>query len=228
MKNTIRFVLRVTIFIGLAIVVLAYGVYSLQFREPLDYAENLDAVAVTVDGEELTLRDLYFYVLYEEQVVESAAEVYDDTQTRRFWNVHTNQSFVQEEAKDNILGMAVHDAIFYEIAQEQQMVLSTEEKQQLENRRNDFWSDLYDVQLETMPVEYEEVNRTMQHIALAQKAQLQMSRETEGASYAGFDWDGEDYKKLQESHEIKVNQKIWKRVIIGNISLRHDTLISID
>lgn len=228
MKKKIFFGCKIAIFIGLAVAVLAYGVHSMHLREPLDYAENLDAVAVTVDGEEITLRDLYFYVLYEEWVVEEAATVYDDTQTRRFWNIHTNSSFVQEEAKENILGMAVHDAIFYRMSQDWQMVLTSDEKAILDNRRNDFWTDLYDVQLETLPVSYDEVNAAMKRSALAQKAQQRMVDEHEGASYAGYNWDGTDYKRLKEEHTIKINKKVWNRVIIGNVSLRHDTLISID
>ena len=216
------------IFIGLAIAVLAYGVHSLHLREPLDYAENLDAVAVTVDGEDITLRDMYFYVLYEEQVVEEAAEIYDDSQTRRFWNVHTNQSFVQEEVKDNIIGMAVHDEVFYQMARERNLVLTSEEKTRLDHRRDDFWADLYDVQLDTLPVSYDEVNATMKHVALAQKAQGLLVDETEGVSYTGYNWDGKDYEQLLEEHDVKVNKKVWNRVIIGNVSLRHDTLISID
>ncbi|MCR5640160.1 MAG: hypothetical protein K6G04_02270 [Lachnospiraceae bacterium] len=228
MKQKWFFWIRILIFIGLGIALLAYGLYSMQLREPLNYTEHLDEVAVTVDGREITLGDMYFYVLYEEQVVESAAEVYDSEQTRHFWNIHTNQSFVQEEAKDNIMGMAVHDAIFYEMACRQQMVLSSEEKATLEHRRSDFWSDLYDIQKEELPVSYDKINRTMQHIALAQKAQAKLVEETEGVTYAGYDWQGKDYQRLMEAHEVKVNKKIWKRVLIGNVSLEHDTLITID
>ena len=124
--------------------------------------------------------------------------------------------------------MAVHDAIFYKMSQDWQMVLTSDEKAILDNRRNDFWTDLYDVQLETLPVSYDEVNAAMKRSALAQKAQQRVVDEHEGASYAGYNWDGTDYKRLKEEHTIKINKKVWNRVIIGNVSLRHDTLISID
>ncbi|MBP5265830.1 MAG: hypothetical protein J6Z06_03295 [Lachnospiraceae bacterium] len=228
MKKKILFGCKIVIFIGLAVAVLAYGVHSMHLREPLDYAENLDTVAVTVDGEDITLRDMYFYVLYEERVVEDAAVIYDESQTRRFWNVHTNSSFVQEEAKENIMGMAVHDAVFYRMARDWQMVLTSDEKATLEHRRDDFWADLYDVQWDTLPVSYDEINVAMKHAALAQKAQQRLTDETDGASYAGYNWDGADYKRMMQDHTVKINKKVWNRVIIGNVSLRHDTLISID
>ena len=135
---------------------------------------------------------------------------------------------MQEEAKDNILGMAIHDAIFYRMAKEDNLVLTSDEKATLDARRDDFWADLYEVQMDTLPVSYDEVNTTMKHVALAQKAQTKLVEQTDGASYAGYDWQGKDYERLLEEHEVKINKKVWKRVIIGNISLRHDTLITID
>ncbi|MCR4998985.1 MAG: hypothetical protein K6A05_04000 [Lachnospiraceae bacterium] len=228
MKSKLWFAVRLILCVGLAAAILAYGVHSLHLREPIDYASNLDLVAVTVDGTDLTLRDLYFYVLYEEKTVESIAEVYDKDQTRLFWNIHTNSSFVQEEAKDNVMGMAVHDWIMYQKAVEEHLVLSSEEKEKLESRRTDFWADLYDVQHDTMPVAYEDVNRTMMQVALAQKAQAKLAQAADGASFAGYNWDGEDYKHELSSHSVQINKKVWNRIIIGNVSLRHDTLITID
>ena len=122
-------------------VIAAIGVASLlsfQSRQYLIYSENLDAVAVKVDVQELTLRDLAFYVLYEEQNVEEKALVYDAKNSRAFWNIHTNQSFVQLSAKDAAMDMAVHDYLFYNAALENGLALSEDEKIALEQRRLPF------------------------------------------------------------------------------------------
>ena len=68
-KKRLDKILRIVVIVT---VIAAVGVASLlshQSRQYLIYSENLDAVAVKVDVQELTLRDLAFYVVYEEQNV---------------------------------------------------------------------------------------------------------------------------------------------------------------
>lgn len=213
-------------------VIAAVGVASLlsyQSRQYLIYSENLDAVAVKVDVQDLTLRDLAFYVVYEERSVEEKALVYDAKNTRAFWNVHTNQSFVQLSAKDAAMDMAVHDYLFYNAALECGMVLSEEEKTALEQRRTDFWEDLYDVQKDNLPVDYEVLNDSMRKIALAEKYQMRLATET-GKSYAGYSYDGYDYEQWLKENDVtvKVNKKVWDHINFGNVTLAHDVQVTID
>lgn len=213
------------VLLALLAVVLLYGVYvSHRNHTKVDYLANLDETAVTVDGEALTLSDLGFYVLYEERQIENKAEIYNAQSTKDFWNIHVNGIFIQAQAKKAALDMAVHDRIFYRAAAEEGLVLTAEEKQLLENARTDFWSDLYDVQKERLPGSYESINETMKEIALAQKYQSALAEE-KGTTYAGFGYDGLDYRELLGAdHKVKVNKKIWDRVVFGDITLKHDSV----
>ena len=161
--------------------------------------------------------------------MEEKALVYDAKNTRAFWNVHTNQSFVQLSAKDAAMDMAVHDYLFYNAALECGMVLSEEEKTALEQRRTDFWEDLYDVQKDNLPVDYEVLNDSMRKIALAEKYQMRLATET-GKSYAGYSYDGYDYEQWLKENDItvKVNKKVWDRINFGNVTLVHDVQVTID
>ena len=223
--TVLRVAVIVTVIAALGVAVLL----SHQNRQYLVYSENLDAVAVKVDVQELTLRDLAFYVLYEEQNVEEKALVYDAENTRAFWNVHTNQVFVQTDAKDAAMDMAVHDYLFYNAALENGLALNEEEKQALEQRRTDFWEDLYDVQKDNLPVDYEVINDSMRKIALAEKYQMLLATET-GKTFAGYSYDGYDYEQWLKENDvkIKVNKKVWDRINFGNVTLVHDVQVTID
>ncbi len=223
--TVLRLAVIVTVIAALGVAVLL----SHQNRQYLVYSENLDAVAVKVDVQELTLRDLAFYVLYEEQNVEEKALVYDAENTRAFWNVHTNQAFVQTDAKDAAMDMAVHDYLFYNAALENGLALNEEEKQALEQRRTDFWEDLYDVQKDNLPVDYEVINDSMRKIALAEKYQMLLATET-GKTFAGYSYDGYDYEQWLKENDvkIKVNKKVWDRINFGNVTLVHDVQVTID
>ena len=223
--TVLRLAVIVTVIAALGVAVLL----SHQNRQYLVYSENLDAVAVKVDVQELTLRDLAFYVLYEEQNVEEKALVYDAENTRAFWNVHTNQAFVQTDAKDAAMDMAVHDYLFYNAALENGLALNEEEKQALEQKRTDFWEDLYDVQKDNLPVDYEVINDSMRKIALAEKYQMLLATET-GKTFAGYSYDGYDYEQWLKENDvkIKVNKKVWDRINFGNVTLVHDVQVTID
>ena len=197
------------------------GLYSFRDRQNLDYAAHLDDAAVTVDGEDMTLSDMAFYVVYVERKVEESAMIYDDENTRAFWNIHTNQTFTQTAAKETVMDMAVHDRIFYRAALQENLVLSEEEAQALEEIKNDFWEDLLDVQRERLPVSYEVINETIKEIALTEKYQSLLAEKNE-ETYAAYGYDGYDYKEMLKEHEVKIHKSIWNRINVGNITLVHE------
>lgn len=220
-KKWVRRLVLVLLAIGIA-GLFFYGTYEGYLRRnSIDVLASLDEPVVTVDGEQLVLRDLGFYILFQEHKVEEEALIYNEKRSKDFWNIHTNGFFLQAQAKEAVLQMAVHDRIFYRAAQEAGLVLTTEEKETLENARTDFWADLYEEQLDRIPGTYETVNETMKEIALAEKYQFRLAKALD-TTYAGLNWSGYDYGVLLEKeHEVKVNKRIWRRVVLGDITLVH-------
>ncbi len=192
-------------------------------RHEVDVLQELDGVVATVDDEPLTLEDLGFYILFQERRVEKEAEIYNEKRTSDFWNIHTNGFFLKSQAKDAVLQMAIHDQIFYRKACKDQVVLSSDEQALLENARTDFWSDLYDCQLERIPGSYETVNRRIRMIAVAQKYQKSLA-ESLNTTYSGLNWNGYDYEKIKEAHKVDIKEGYWRRVNLGDITLVHDSV----
>lgn len=216
-KNTIIFVI-----IGICLLI-AIGVYSYQSgkeKEKVEYTEVLDKVAVTVDGKNLTIRDMDFYVLYEEKTVEEQAIVYSPEDTNSYWNLHINGEFIKVSAQTAAMDMAVHDEIFYQMAIAEEIVLSEEEERILKESQNDFWMDLSDEAKERIGVSEEEIDETMEKIALAQKYQS-IYANLQGVSYEDCEFNGSEYENLLNSHEVEINSKIWDRLDFGNITLEH-------
>jgi len=220
-KSSLLQMLKYVIILVVLLLLVRVTAWSYVQKTAIDYLENLDAVAVVVDGEEMTLQDLGFYVLYQEYTVERMAEVYNDDNTRDFWNIHTNGYFISAQAKKAVMGMAVHDRIFYRLALEEGITLTTEEKELLETRRTDFWEDLYAEQKENLPGTYESINRTMFEIALAEKYQSMLAKEMD-VTYHSLDWDAYDYEEIiYPEHTVKIKTTLWHRVYLGNITLVH-------
>lgn len=60
---------------------------SMTNARPLVYRESLDEVAAQINDETLTLRDMAFYVGYEEYQIQQEALVYDPDDPNRYWSM---------------------------------------------------------------------------------------------------------------------------------------------
>lgn len=193
-------------------------------RGSIEYADNLSEVAFYIDGEPTTLEDMIFYVLFQEQKVEEQARIYNPDSPKDYWNAHTNGVFIQLEAKEAIIQMAIHDKIMYALAKEDHTVLSTEDKEALEKARTEFWTSLFEGQLERLPLSYEDGNRIMKEIAIMEAYERKLIKENSEMTTAGLSWGGYDYNQIKKNYHVKINNKVWDKVVVGDISLYHENV----
>ena len=222
-----RTVIHSALPIAAFVLLLVMGVRHYSSVQPIVYADHLTEVAVSVDGEELTLRDLSFYVLYEEQIIESEAYIYNNKNTRDYWNLHANGIFFKSAAKKCVMDMAVHDRLFYREAVAEGIKLTDEERRTLEESYGDFVDDLFLQQLDSPLFDRELIYDTMEQIALGEKYRAELVKR-EGVTYAGYGYDGYEYKQYLSDHSIRINKRIWERVSIGDNSLAHKSANAIN
>lgn len=216
-KYIVTLVLLVLV-IGLGIISYVRG----NNREDLVYRDNLDKVVLTVDGADLTLKDLAFYIAYEEKEVEELAKVYDESDTKKYWNLHIDGVFVKLSAKSAIIQMAVHDEIFYQLALEMELCLNEEEKAKLDISTEDFWNDLSDYdRTMKLGVDKEDISLQMEKIALAEKYQMILAG-MNGYEYEDYAFSKEAYQEVLKEHKYKVKESVWNRIPIGDVTLEHD------
>lgn len=213
--------------VTLVLLVLVIGLGILSYvrgnsREDLVYRDNLNKVVLTVDGADLTLKDLAFYIAYEEKEVEELARVYDESDTKKYWNLHIDGVFVKLSAKSAIIQMAVHDEIFYQLALEMELGLSEEEKGRLDKSTEDFWNDLSDYdRTMKLGVDKEDISLQMERIALAEKYQMILAG-MNGYEYEDYAFSKEAYQEVLKEHKYKVKESVWNRIPIGDVTLEHD------
>jgi hypothetical protein len=199
----------------------AYSNWISGQRSKIVYAQSLDTVALEVNGTELTLKDVAFYVAYEEDQVEQQALAYDAEDTGKYWNVHVDGVFVRIAARNAAAQMAIHDEVFYQMAMAEGMELSDEEEEALQSHLNDFWADLVEGEKDTrLGVTKDDIETTMRKIAYAQRMQTIYAEEN-GKDYEDYDFSGEAYEELLKTQKYKIRENIWKRLGFGNITLEH-------
>lgn len=209
----------------LCVGVMAYALITMGTgRGPLDYREHLQDTAVTVDGKSVTFEDLAFYILFEERKVEEQARIYNPDYTKDYWNIHTNDTFIQLEAKEVVMGMAIHDELFYQLAVEAGMDdMSDSELQDLDYATTDFWEDMLDIQWELLPCKQDIINEQIKKAAIAEKYQNYLAEEF-GPSIAAYKYDGYYYEQILKEHTVKINKKLWDKFVLGDITLEHTKL----
>ena len=190
-------------------------------RQQLVYPESLDKVAASVNGTSLTLRDIAFYVAYEEAEVEKQAFAYDAEHPRRYWGIHLNDTYVYAAARNAVIQMAIHDEVFYQMAVKEEISLTDEEEQALSDKEQEFWQDLVEDDKDGMlGVSETDIEETMRRIAYAEKYQS-IYAQMQGASYKDYAFSEEAYVALLEEQDYTINQKIVKRLGVGTITLNY-------
>jgi len=206
----------------LVLLILGYIAWVLRGNRPIKikFQDSLDETAVTVDGTDYKLREVAYYIAFEESLVEEQAKLYSADNTDAYWNLHTNGQFIRISARDAAADMAVHDLLFYQMAVQNGIELSEGERDILVMKQSDFWSDLSDHQRQVLDGLSDDIKTAMERAALAQKQQ-DISASLTGGDYEDYAVDGTAYKRLLQAHSCQVNEDIWEHLDFGNITLMH-------
>lgn len=190
--------------------------------QPIVYNESLEKVAAEMNGQELTLRDLAFYVGYEEGSIEQEALAYDPDDPQRYWNLRVKGGFMGAAARKNVMQMALHDELFYQMAKDEEITLDDEEKAHVENRLSDFWEDLTERQGETgLGITKEDAKKTIEKIAYAQKYQ-EIYAQLHNRKYDDYASTAKQYQALLKKQKYRIHRNVWNRVSFGNVTLTHN------
>lgn len=211
-----------TIILLLIIVGISIGSsWQTKQRQQLVYAESLDKVAASVNGTKLTLREIAFYVAYEEAEVEKQAFAYDAEHPKKYWGIRLNKTYVYAAARNAVIQMAIHDEVFYEMAMQEEIELTDDETQILKARTNEFWQDLVEDGKDVLlGVQEADIAETMRRIAYAEKYQS-IYAQMEEDSYEDYDFSGDAYSKLLEKQDYSINKNVVKRLGVGSITLQY-------
>lgn len=190
-------------------------------REDLVYYESLDMVVANVEGEDITLRDFAVYVAHQEAQVQEQAVIYDSEDTRRYWNMHTDGTYISHAARNEAMSMAIHDTLFYQLSEELDLAFTEEELEMLDNDVNDFWNDLVDEEKDIrLGITKEDVYDTMYRIACAQKSQFIYAK-MHSLEYKDFDFYEEEFLSFLEDYNYTVDDSVLSRIDFGDVTLVH-------
>lgn len=212
----------ITVVLLVALAVMGIRSYQKgQGKTMLVYADSLEQVAAEVNGSTLTLRQLAFYVAYEEDEVERQAYIYNPKDTNIYWNLHANNTYIRTAARNAAIQMALHDELFYQLAVEEGVNLSRKEEDTLSEKIREYWTELVDYgKAERLGVDRDDVAQTMRKIAYAQKMQY-IYAITQGMDEEDFGFTADAYQQFLKKQDYTIEEDVWGRVDFGNVTLIH-------
>lgn len=203
------------------IVVIMIAVGAASFKpHRVSFMDCLEEAVLTVDGQEYTLRELAFYIAYEERLVEEQAEIYSPEDTSKYWGLHTDGRFIKEAARDAAMDLAVHDFVFYAEAEVNGVKLTAEDKERLKLRQQDFWYDFSDRQQQEFESLRGDFDAALERMAYAQQQQY-LYAAAEGLAYEDYGCGEPGYEQILQEHTYEIHTDVWDRLDFGNITLSH-------
>ncbi|MDD7641575.1 MAG: hypothetical protein PUK75_03675 [bacterium] len=213
-RNCLRGCLLAALFLGACVCTAGCG----GRQRTITFNEHLDEIVLELDGQEYPLRELAFYVAYEEQLIQEQALAYDASNPGAYWNTHINGHFIRIKAREEAMDQAIHDLIFYGLAQELGMELDQEEIDYATGRSEDFWMNLGEQAQNRLGITKEELTEDLLRMALAQKYQ-QLYAAMNNVPEEDYDASGAAYETLLGEHTYKIRDRLWEEVSMGHVTL---------
>lgn len=188
-------------------------------QQTITFREHLDDTVLTLDGTAYPLRELAFYIAYEEQTIQQQALVYDAKEPEKYWNTHVNGHFTRLRARQEAMNLAIHDFIFYEEAEAVGLTLDEDEIDYATQRGADFWMDLGEYGQQALGITKEELTEDLLRMALAQKYE-QLYAAMENVEPEDCQLGGMVYEELLKEHTYKIKTRVWEGIQMGRVTLK--------
>lgn len=193
-----------------------------QNANKIDYSKEKNEAVFYINKEKVTLDDMAYLIMLEERRTEEQAMIYSPDAPKDYWNSRNKGRILSASVKKTTLQMAEHDAVMYRLAKKAGIKLTDKEMVEVQNTINDFWDDLFDIQIDKLYTSKEKINTQIIHTAIAQKYQSKLADESD-VTFVRYGYSGDHYLNLlkKKNIKIKVNKRLWNRVRMGEVTLHH-------
>lgn len=199
-----------------------------RHNNPFVYEKHLEDTVVTVDGRQISLQQLSYYVYTVETQIDQQARIYNPEDPLDYWNTYFNSGveggYISEMAKDAVLGTCVCDLIYEQMAKEQGCKLTEEEKTSAAEQAEILYAKLSQNQRQKTGLTVELVTEILERKALVVKFAADYFEKVDFAGYSGYreelvSYAGDYYQKeILPLHKVEYNENLVKELSIGRVT----------
>lgn len=183
--------------------------------------DHLYDTLVTIDNDAVSLKESLYYIMLMEGEVNEKAIAYDSKNPRIYWNLYINNKYIRTWAKETVMSIIIRDYIYYHEALSENITLSDEDISQINDDIANILKNMTAAQMSSANYTENELFLILSKIAYAKKYIKSVSSKNSSYTEDSFNEDGEYYNSIYNSHSVKINDKLWENIKLGEITLNY-------
>ena len=226
MKQSEKRAVIAIICVIIALIAVSFGVKMLR---RFDYADHLDETVITVDKNNITLREFGYYVFRVEAFIQKQALIYDPDDPVHWWHIHfdagEDSQFVSDYAKTFAISLCIAEEIYCREALSRGMALDENEEDLMIDDAMEMLDNMDAEQMAATGLDKDMVLELSRKHALASKYAAWLAENADLAAYPGeaaklVDWDGAYYREvILPKHSVVTNDRLLDKITLGTITV---------
>ena len=193
------------------------------------YNKHLDETVISIDDENITLKEFSYYVYIVEKQVNDMAIKYNPDDTNEFWNTYFKNSldcvFTRDYAKQLAKDLCEYDYIMEKETAVHNLYVTESEKDSLRTEAKDTYNDFTQKAKDNTQLSEDDIFNILCRRKLAEKYAIRAATQVkadgfEGDSSSLLDYDGDYYKEIiKAKYNITENEKLLDKITMGRITV---------
>lgn len=220
-RNIVVSICTVVIIISIA----AFALITLNLlpKKEFSYADSLDDTVLTVEKENISLKEISYYILVAETNYNEAANIYNEDNPHAFWNIALNMKYFRNRVKQSVIDACTRDNIYYQQALKEGYTLKEEELEEIKDKALEEISKMTDFQMKLTSYQISDMTAVLTKIAYSKKYAENLM--AEGYTAQELDVDGSKYEEIKKNYAVLINQKIWKNITLGKVTINNEEAV---
>lgn len=193
------------------------------------YNKHLDETVISIDDENITLKEFSYYVYIVEKQVNDMAIKYNPDDANEFWNTYFKNSldsvFTRDYAKQLAKDLCEYDYIMEKETAVHNLYVTESEKESLRTEAKDTYNDFTQKAKDNTQLSEDDIFNILCRRKLAEKYAIRAATQVkadgfEGDSSSLLDYDGDYYKEIiKAKYNITENEKLLDKITMGRITV---------
>ena len=219
---------KIIIVLAITSIIAIIGAQIYRTATAFHYEDHLDEVVISVDSNDLTLREFGYYIYTTEEFVQKQALLYDPEDPLHWWNTHfsagLDSQFVSELAMKTAINTYLSHIIYYNEAQRAGMTLNTSEEETAFKEATELYSKMSDLNRERTGLDEVLIYSVIRRRVLAAKYAGRLALNMD---ISGFEddpsvllgGDGDYFQNvILPQHTVVKNEKLMKHLKMGRVT----------
>ena len=214
-----------------AVLIAAILVILIMFNKSKEfiYNKHLDEAVISIDDENITLKDFSYYIYIVEKQINEMAIKYNPDDSNDFWNTHFKNSldsvFTRDYAKQLAKDLCEYDYIMEKEASIYNIYVTESEKESIKADAKDTYDDFSQKAKDNTRLSEADIYNILCRRKLVEKYATRAAEQVrsdgfEGDSASLLDYDGDYYKEIIRSkYSITENNKLLDKITMGRVTV---------